>query len=269
MALRVGDSVGEAVLDRVGEGDGCCVGGVGETVRVIVRVGEAVGSTLGSARVAEGEGVARVKVRVGAGVDTEGVRVAVGLNCGVLEAVGDRVNGAVQVRVGLALADRVGLALGVGVRVGESRAPVDVALGVAVAVGPKGPGPTRKRICASGPKLPARSRTLTLTRVSPSGKISCRVTCTQNCTCAESVTNAGLPKRSLVHANAGAVATTKLQARSLIASVTERVNGKSGRVTPGTPPSQTVGLPSPNGWLATIHRSGRTVGSRGSLANTV
>lgn len=260
--VRVAVKAGVGVCDADGEGNG-----VGEYVAVVGTVAlaalrVAVGVAVASGRDSVAEGV-DVALRVGVNVEN-GVAVDDLVGDGGCEGVGVRVALRVRVAEGSAVND------GTTVGVGEGGRCAGVAVGVRVGVGEpgKGPGPTRTRICASGPKFPATSRTTALINVSPSLKMSARDTCKQNCTCVPSPANAPRPKRSCVHAKAGEVATVKLQPASLIASVIARNGRKSGGCTAGTPPSHTARLPSPSGRLTSTHRSGRTSGRRGSLWKT-
>lgn len=221
------ERVGVAVRSLVRDGVELSVNS-GEGVEVAEANEVALGDQVGVGdTAAEGDvavGLGRIGVIVG-------LRVAVGTGpLAVGDGVEDALGGSVPVALAVGARVRVAVRLAVGVKDGLTRAVVAVAVTVrvAVAVGSNGPGPTRKRICTKGPKFPARSRTATVTNVSPSAKISCRVTCKQNCTCVASLINAGRPKRSLVQANAGAVATAKLQERSLIASLIRRSGRKSG-----------------------------------------
>jgi len=147
----------------------------------------------------------------------------------------------------------------VRVTVGEL---VTVAVAVAVALG-TGWFPVRMVICDTAPKFPSRSRSCTVSLVSPWGKLLSAFITWQNCTtCGPEERKAGEPKPSTVHACAGLVVTSKPQAKSLSAFEIACVTLKSGGLIPGTPPpSHTPTPPFPSGREDSIWRSGRALGS--------
>lgn len=234
------------------DGSGVAVGvrcgvavGDKEVVPRGVTVADRVGVHVGNSGVEEGEpaaeGVAEGE-RVGL-VE----RLAVGLGGGVrvAVAVGRRVFEAVA--VGLAVRDRDA--------VGDT-AYVATAVGVPVGVSNTGT-PTLTRSHPGGPTRPATSLTRTMNNVSPCGNAREELMGIQYCTVAAlPETNRGRPNSSSVQARRTLGLTVAPQAQS---SKTGRKTGpssKTGRATPGTPPSQMLALPSPTFRVAWIKISG-------------
>ena len=216
---------------------------MGVSVGVGVRGNVPVGVTVGLI----------AKVTLGVMVGEPGV-----VNLGAEVAVGW---GTVGVRDGedVGVAVRVTVAVAVRVAVGEL---VTVGLAVPVALG-TGWFPIWMVICDTAPKFPSRSRSCTVSLVSPGGKLLSAFITWQNCTtCGPEERKAGEPKPSTVHACVGLVLKTKPQAKSLSAFDIACVILKSGGLSPGMPPpSHTPAPPSPSGREVSICRSGRALGS--------
>lgn len=196
VGVGVGVTVGVAVLVAVRVG-------VGVTVGVGVRVGDAVLVRVAvrvAVNVCVAVGPTVVGVAVGPGI------VAVGVTNRVLlaVAVGCRVGVADDVRVDVGAL--VGVCVRVAVRVGRGT----VVVGVGVAVNDGGIWScTRKIMLATAPTLPARSRSCTVSRLSPLGKRKLFGTWRQNCDRLLAAAQAVAPKLSCVHAPRQLIATSK------------------------------------------------------------
>src|SRR5215468_10251070 len=92
----------------------------------------------------------------------------------------------------------------------------------------------------------------------------------QNCARLDGTMKPGEPNASCVQVELRVVATSNRQARSFIALDTACVSSQVSGSTPGTPrSSHTALLPSPSEWSHRICRSGRWLGSLGTLSNVV
>ncbi len=252
---------------------------VGEGVRVKRSVGVGVSVGWGAVGVSERckEGV-RVNDRVAVGVPlARGLRVGVAVRVGRGERVGDSRGGVkpnVAVDVGRPVRVVVGVRTVVGVRenVGEEvgvRGSGGVRVGVKVGVGVGGL-PTETSILAGAPRFPARSRSCTVTIVSPCGNPFTALIERQNCTSRGSPEiNRGAPKGSTVHALPRVSLTLKPQLRALTVATISGRSSKLAGDSPGTPPSgQSPRIPLPRGRDTSTCRSGRAEVSSGNPAPT-